>query len=69
MIWAPIGNLANDSSRWALIRGSIAAIIIQDPGHEVRSAVSMMMAKTDNVPPIESQEHFKIDIFLWDNLP
>ncbi len=53
-----------DSTRRALIRGTIDAIINQDPGHEVRSAVRVLMAKADTVPLIESQERIRIDIFL-----
>ena len=45
------------------------AVINQDPGHEVRSAVRVLIAKADNVPLIESQERIRIDIFLRDNLP
>ena len=58
-----------DTTRRALIHGTIDAIINQDPGHEVRSAVRVLMAKADNMPPIESQERIRIDIFLRDNLP
>lgn len=38
-------------------------------GHEVRSAIRVLIAKADNVPLIESQERIRIDIFLRDNLP
>ncbi|MFO1121635.1 MAG: LacI family DNA-binding transcriptional regulator [Hyphomicrobiales bacterium] len=64
-----IGHDLSDSNRKALIRGTIDAVINQDPGHEVRSAVRVLMAKADNVPLIESQERIRIDIFLRDNLP
>ncbi len=57
------------ATRRALVRGTIDAIINQDPGHEVRSALRGLMAKADNVPLTESQEHIRIDIFLRDNLP
>ena len=46
-----------------------SVIINQDPGHEVRSAVRVLMARADNVPLIESQERIRIDIFMRDNLP
>ena len=39
------------------------------PGHEVRSAVRVLIAKADNAPLIEAQERIRIDIFLRDNLP
>mgnify|MGYP003418100658 FL=1 len=64
-----IANDLSDSNRKALIRGTIDAVINQDPGHEVRSAVRVLMSKADNVPLIESQERIRIDIFLRDNLP
>ncbi|MCA3574988.1 MAG: substrate-binding domain-containing protein, partial [Aestuariivirga sp.] len=59
----------SDTNRKALIRGTIDAVINQDPGHEVRSAIRVLIAKADNVPLIESQERIRIDIFLRDNLP
>ena len=48
---------------------TIDAIINQDVGHEVRSAVRVLMAKADKLPLIESQERIRIDIFMRDNLP
>ena len=59
----------SDTNRKALIRGTIDAVINQDPGHEVRSAIRVLIAKADNVPLIKSQERIRIDIFLRDNLP
>jgi len=53
----------------ALIKGTIDAIINQDAGHEVRTALRVLMAKADNAPLIEAQERIRIDIFLRDNLP
>jgi LacI family transcriptional regulator len=64
-----IAHEVTDLSRRALIRGSIDAIINQDAGHEVRSAVRVLMANADKMPLIESQERIRIDIFMRDNLP
>ena len=64
-----IAHEITEGSRRALIRGSIDAIINQDAGHEVRSAVRVLIAKTDNVPFVEAQERIRIDIFMRDNLP
>ena len=64
-----IAHEITDTSRRALIRGTIDAIINQDAGHEVRSAVRVLMAKADKLPLIESQERIRIDIFMRDNLP
>ncbi len=49
--------------------GGWTAKAIQDAGHEVRSAVRVLLAKADNAPLIEAQERIRIDIFLRDNLP
>ena len=64
-----IAHEVTEGSRRALIRGTIDVIINQDPGHEVRSAVRVLMARADNSPLIESQERIRIDIFMRDNLP
>ncbi len=64
-----IAHEVTDGSRRALIRGTIDVIINQDAGHEVRSAVRVLMARADNAPLIEAQERIRIDIFMRDNLP
>ena len=64
-----IAHEVTDGSRRALIRGSIDVIINQDAGHEVRSAVRVLIARADNAPVIEAQERIRIDIFMRDNLP
>lgn len=64
-----IAHEVTDVSRKALIRGTLDAIINQDSGHEVRSAVRVLMAKMDHAPLVESQERIRIDIFMRDNLP
>jgi LacI family transcriptional regulator len=64
-----IAHELTDFARKALIRGTIDAIINQDPGHEVRSAIRVLLARCDNAPLIESQERIRIDIYLRDNVP
>jgi LacI family transcriptional regulator len=64
-----IAHEVTEGSRRALIRGTIDAIINQDAGHEVRSAVRVLIAKADNAPLVEAQERIRIDIFMRDNLP
>ena len=64
-----IAHEVTEGSRRALIRGTIDVIINQDPGHEVRSAVRVLIARADNAPVIEDQERIRIDIFMRDNLP
>ncbi len=56
-------------SRDALQRGIFDALISQDTGHIVRSAVRLMRASIDSVPYNELQERIRIDIFIKENLP
>lgn len=64
-----IAHEVTEGSRRALIGGTIDAIINQDAGHEVRSAVRVLLSRVDNSPLIEAQERIRIDIFMRDNLP
>jgi LacI family transcriptional regulator len=57
------------STRAALDDGIIDAVLNQDAGHEVRSAIRVLKAKADGLPVITAQERIRIDIFLKDNLP
>jgi len=57
------------STRAALMDGVIDAVLNQDAGHEVRSAIRVLKAKADGLPVIAAQERIRIDIFLKDNLP
>jgi LacI family transcriptional regulator len=56
-------------TREALVDGLIDAILNQDSGHEVRSAIRVLKAKADGIHVIDAQERIRIDIFLKDNLP
>lgn len=58
-----------DHSRQALADGLIDAVINQDCGHEVRSAIRVLKARADGLEPVADQERIRIDIFLRDNLP
>ncbi|CAD7040185.1 LacI family transcriptional regulator [Pseudorhizobium endolithicum] len=57
------------STRQALLDGTIDAVLNQDAGHEVRSAIRVLKAKADGLPVLAAQERIRIDIFLKDNLP
>ncbi|CAN7462140.1 LacI family DNA-binding transcriptional regulator [Neorhizobium sp. LjRoot104] len=57
------------STRAALSDGVIDAVLNQDAGHEVRSAIRVLKAKADGLPVLAAQERIRIDIFLKDNLP
>lgn len=56
-------------TRAALNDGLIDAVLNQDAGHEVRSAIRVLKAKADGVAVFGAQERIRIDIFLKDNLP
>jgi LacI family transcriptional regulator len=64
-----VAHEITEGSRRALIRSTIDAIINQDAGHEVRSAVRVLIAHADHTPLVEAQERIRIDIFMRDNLP
>ena len=58
-----------EDTRRALIDGTIDVIINQDAGHEVRSAIRVLMSKADRLPIVEQMERIRIDIYLRDNIP
>ncbi len=64
-----IAHELTESTRAALGAGIIDAVLNQDAGHEVRSAIRVLKAKADGLPVIAAQERIRIDIFLKDNLP
>jgi LacI family transcriptional regulator len=52
----------------ALRGGKLDALITQDPGHLVRSAVRILRAKCEGRSTVASQEKIRIEILLADNL-
>lgn len=56
-------------SRSALQQGIFDAVISQDAGHLVRSAVRIMRANSDRMPINMAQERIRIDIYLKENVP
>ncbi len=56
-------------SRAALQNGTFDALISQDTGHLVRSAVRILRATADKVPFNATQERIRIDIYLKENIP
>ena len=58
-----------DDTRRALISGAIDIIINQDAGHEVRSAIRVLMSKADKAPIVDEMERIRIDIYIRDNIP
>ena len=56
-------------TRKHLVRGTIDAIINQDPGHQARSAARVLIAEREGMPINPGQERIRIDIFIRDNIP
>jgi LacI family transcriptional regulator len=52
----------------ALRNAHIAAVIHQDPGHLVRSAVRILRSKCENRATLPSQERIRIEILIAENL-
>ena len=52
----------------ALRKGTLDAVITQDTGHLVRSAIRKLRAKTDMRETLNSQERIRIEILLRANL-
>lgn len=52
----------------ALLSGQIDALIGQDPGHLVRSAMRILRARCDRREILASQEKIRIEIFIRENL-
>ena len=52
----------------ALEDGTLDAVITQDPGHLVRSAIRKLRALTDKLMTLQSQEKIRVEILLKTNL-
>ena len=64
-----IGHDLTSFSRKFLLRGVMDAVISQDPGHETRSAIRVLMGLARQEPILAEQEKVRIEIILRDNLP
>ncbi|MFK0385550.1 LacI family DNA-binding transcriptional regulator [Agrobacterium sp. NPDC090273] len=64
-----IAHELTENTANALREGVIDAVLNQDAGHEVRSAIRVLKARADGQQVIAAQERIRIDIFLRDNLP
>ena len=56
-------------ARRCLLDGTLDAVLQQDPGHEIRSALRIALALQTGEPVMADQERIRIDIYLRDNLP
>ena len=57
------------ATRQALMADEIAAVIMQDTGHLVRSAMRILRAVCDSQPIFGAQERIRIEVILRENLP
>lgn len=64
-----VGHELTPLSREALKLGIFDAIISQDSGHLIRSAVRILRAESDKLPINPAQELIRIDVFLKENMP
>lgn len=63
-----IAHERTPSTEQALRDGTLDALINQDPGHIVRSAVRTLRAKCENRETLASQERIRIEILIAENL-
>jgi len=63
-----IAHEVTKHAREALVDGTFDAVLNQNSGHEVRSAIRVLKACADGQKPVEAQERIRIDVFLRDNL-
>lgn len=61
-------ELTHDT-RIRLVDGTMDAVITQDVGHLVRSAVRVLKARMTRIGTVASQERIRIEIILRENLP
>ena len=56
-------------NRRCLLRGVMDAVVSQDPGHEARSAIRILLGLVRREPILAEQEKIRIEIIMRDNLP
>lgn len=56
-------------TRKLLLQGTLDVAISQNPGHEARAAVRVLLSLARNEPILSEQEKIRIDILMRDNLP
>ena len=64
-----VGHELTAAARADLLDGTMDAVINQDAGHEIRSALRLALAHTTHEPVDPDRERIRIDIYLKDNLP
>ncbi|MCX7561706.1 LacI family DNA-binding transcriptional regulator [Sulfitobacter sp. F26204] len=63
-----IAHERTPSTEHALKTGELDAVIHQDPGHLVRSAVRILRAKCENRTTLASQERIRTEILIAENI-
>jgi LacI family transcriptional regulator len=64
-----VGHDVTVLTRRLLLQGVMDAAISQNPGHEARAAVRVLLALARGEPILSEQEKIRIDIVMRDNLP
>lgn len=64
-----VGHELTPAARADLLSGTMDAVINQDAGHEIRSALRLAIARLTHEPVRADQERIRIDIYVKDNLP
>jgi len=64
-----VGHDVTVVTRKLLLNGVMDAAISQNPGHEARAAVRVLLALARGEPILSEQEKIRIDIVMRDNLP
>jgi len=64
-----VGHDLTNVTRKCLLRGVMDAVVAQDPGHEARSAMRVLLSLVRGEPILAEQEKIRIDIVMRDNLP
>jgi LacI family transcriptional regulator len=64
-----IAHELTPTSRAALMDGTFDALITQDAGHLIRSAIRLLRATADGAAFDPAEERIRIDIHLRENVP
>jgi len=64
-----VGHDVTVMTRKLLLQGVMDVVISQNPGHEARAAVRVLLALARGEPILSEQEQIRIDIVMRDNLP
>jgi len=63
-----IARERTDYAEERLRSGALDAVIAQNPGHLVRSAIRVLKARSEGRGPLASQERIRIEIYIRETL-